>query len=69
MTAPAERSPQSHESTASASPRPKADDQFLRRILFGLVTATLLTGAVAAGLTAQQLRPDLVEIASLWGPA
>ncbi len=38
----------------------KADAKFLRRVLFGLVSLTLMTGAVAGFTTVQTMNADAV---------
>lgn len=50
---------------AASQPEREADAPFLRRILLGLIAATMLCGAVTAALTTQHdLLPDGVEVAS-----
>lgn len=57
-----------------ASPRAacrqdEADGPFLRRILFGLVAATVLAGAVTLTLTTQHELVEGLQVASAHGPA
>ena len=47
----------------------EADGPFLRRILFGLIVATALTGAVTVALTTQHEVFERFQIASAHGPA
>lgn len=50
---------------AASQPEREADAPFLRRILLGLIAATILCGAVTAALTSQHdLLPDGVAVAS-----
>lgn len=53
----------------AASRRDEADGPFLRRILVGLVAATVLTGAVALTLTSQHELIEGLQVASTHGPA
>lgn len=47
----------------------QADATFLRRILFGLIAATIFSGAVTVTLTTQQEPVDELQLASTHGPA
>jgi hypothetical protein len=47
----------------------EADAAFLRRILFGMIVATALTGAVTVALTTQYELFERFQIASTHGPA
>jgi hypothetical protein len=47
----------------------EADAPFLRRILFGLIVATVLSGAVTVALTTQHEVFERFQIASAHGPA
>jgi hypothetical protein len=47
----------------------EADAAFLRRILFGLIVATALSGAVTVVLTTQHELFERFQIASTHGPA
>ena len=47
----------------------EADAPFLRRILVGLVAATVLSGAVTLGLVTQQEIVEGLQVASTHGPA
>ena len=53
----------------AASERSQADAAFLRRILFGLIAATVLSGAVAFALTTQHDLVERFQLASTHGPA
>ena len=53
----------------ASGPVREADKPFLRRILFVLIAATLLTGAVTVTLTSQQGLVELIQVASTHGPA
>ena len=46
----------------------KADGPFLRRILVGLIAATIISGAVTFALTAQQDLVERFQFASTHGP-
>ncbi len=52
-----------------ATRRDEADGPFLRRILIGLVAATVLSGAVTLALTTQQELVEGLQVASTHGPA
>lgn len=52
-----------------ASRRDEADGPFLRRILIGLVAATVFSGAVTLALTTQQELVEGLQVASTHGPA
>ena len=47
----------------------QADARFLRRILFGLIAATIFSGAVTVTLVAQQETIQDLQVASTHGPA
>ena len=47
----------------------QADARFLRRILFGLIAATIFSGAVTVTLVAQQETIQDFQVASTHGPA
>lgn len=47
----------------------QADAPFLRRILFGLIAATIFSGAVSFGLTTQNEIIENMQVASAHGPA
>ena len=47
----------------------EADGPFLRRILFGLIAATILSGAVTFALTTQHDLVERFQLASTHGPA
>ena len=47
----------------------EADGPFLRRILIGLVAATVLSGVVTLTLTTQHELIDGMQVASTHGPA
>lgn len=47
----------------------KADGPFLRRILFGLIAATIFSGAVTLALTSQHEFIEGLQVASAHGPA
>lgn len=50
---------------AASQPQREADAPFLRGILFGLIAATIICGAVTAALTSQHdLLPDRLEVAT-----
>jgi hypothetical protein len=51
------------------SPDRRADGPFLRRILFGLIAATIFSGAVTIGLTSQHELFERFQVASAHGPA
>ena len=53
----------------AASERRQADVAFLRRILFGLIAATVLSGAVTFALTTQHDLVERFQFASTHGPA
>lgn len=54
-----------NDAIAAGQPQREADAPFLRRILLGLIAATMLCGAVAAALTSQHdLLPDRLDVAS-----
>ena len=52
-----------------AGSRDEADAPFLRRILFGLIAATVVSGAVTLTLTTQQEMLEDLQVASTHGPA
>lgn len=53
---------------AASQPQREADAPFLRRILLGLIAATIVCGAVTAALTSQHdLLPDSFDVASAQG--
>ena len=58
----------SHQQSLSAG-HPVADGPFLRRILIGLIAATVLCGAVTVALTSQQELVEGMQVASTHGPA
>ena len=58
-----------HQHVFGASRSPEADGRFLRRILFGLIAATVLSGAVTVTLTSQHDLVDTLQLASSHGPA
>jgi hypothetical protein len=47
----------------------QADSRFLRRILFGLIAATIFSGAVTVTLVTQQEAIQGLQVASTYGPA
>ena len=47
----------------------QADARFLRRILFGLIAATIFSGAVTVTLVTQQETIQGLHVASTHGPA
>ena len=47
----------------------QADARFLRRILFGLIAATIFSGAVTVTLVSQQEASEGLQVASTYGPA
>ena len=47
----------------------RADATFLRRILFGLIAATIFSGAVTVTLVTQQEASEGLQVASTYGPA
>lgn len=53
----------------AASRRNEADGPFLRRILIGLVAATVLSGAITLTLTTQHELIEGMQVASTHGPA
>ena len=53
----------------TASRRDEADAPFLRRILMGLVAATVLSGAVTLALSTQHELIEGMQVASTHGPA
>ena len=53
----------------AASRRDEADGPFLRRILIGLVAATMLSGAVTLTLSTQHELIEGMQVASAHGPA
>ena len=53
----------------ASSDRKDADGPFLRRILFGLVAATIFSGAVTFALTTQHDLVERFQLASTHGPA
>jgi hypothetical protein len=55
--------------TRPAARRDEADATFLRRILIGLVAATVLSGAVTLALVTQQELVEGLQVASTHGPA
>ena len=64
--------PLPHRSFAAGRSMPadrQADAQFLRRILVGLIAATVFSGAVTVTLTTQQELIDELQLASPHGPA
>ena len=56
-------------SRQAASCRDEADAPFLRRILIGLVAATVLSGAVTLALSTQHELIEGMQVASTHGPA
>ena len=52
-----------------AGDREQADEPFLRRILFGLIAATLLSGTFTLALAGQHELVERFQIASSHGPA
>jgi hypothetical protein len=52
-----------------AARRDEVDATFLRRILIGLVAATVLSGAVTLTLVTQQELVEGLQVASAHGPA
>jgi hypothetical protein len=54
---------------AGAKHEHEADGPFLRRILFGLIAATILTAAVTLALTSQHELIERLQVASTQGPA
>ena len=56
-------------SRKAAKRQDEADAPFLRRILVGLVAATVLSGAVALTLTSQYELIEGMQVASTHGPA
>ena len=58
-----------HQHSFGVSRNKEADGPFLRRILFGLIAATVLSGAVTFTLTTQHELIDGLLIASAYGPA
>lgn len=59
----------SHQHSFGVSHQREADGPFLRRILIGLIAATIFSGAVTFTLTTQQELIDGLLIASTYGPA
>ena len=53
----------------AAARQDEADAPFLRRILIGLVAATVLSGAVTLALTTQHELIEGLQVASTHGPA
>jgi hypothetical protein len=52
-----------------AARREEADGPFLRRILIGLVAATVFSGVVTLALATQQELVEGLQVASTHGPA
>ena len=57
-----------HQQVFGAGRAPEADGRFLRRILFGLILATVFSGAVTVALSQYEL-DEGIRIASAHGPA
>ena len=53
----------------AAKRQDEADGPFLRRILIGLVAATVLSGAITLTLTTQHELIEGLQVASTHGPA
>ena len=58
-----------HQHSFGVARNKQADGPFLHRILFGLIAATIISGAVTFTLTTQQEAVDSFLIASTYGPA
>jgi hypothetical protein len=58
-----------HQQSFGAGLERQADGPFLRRILIGLIAATVLSGAVSFALTAQHELVEGLLVASTHGPA
>lgn len=54
---------------SDTNPEKRADGPFLRRILFGLIAATIFSGAVTVALTSQHELFERFQVASAHGPA
>jgi hypothetical protein len=59
----------SRQHSFAASRERQADKAFLRRILFGLIAATVFTGVVTLALTTQHELFERLQVASTHGPA
>jgi hypothetical protein len=58
-----------NEQSLASSDGKEVDGPFLRRILFGLIAATIFSGAVTFALTAQHDLVERLQLASTDGPA